>query len=514
MGLVGPDEPRYAAIAREMTESGDWVTPRLEGIPWFEKPVLYYWAAALAFKSFGVSEFTARMPSGLAATLAAMALAWLGARFYGLRAAWAVMLIFPTSVGIFAFARAATTDMLFSAFLCLAMVAATQLIPSWRTEFHPQGTAPCVSPVWARMAWGGFLGLAALAKGPAALILAGGSIALWALTTRRWREGFALMHPLGIVTFLVVALPWYVLCAGRNPDFLRVFIIEHNFQRYTTPVYQHVQPWWYFLAILFPAMFPWWAAYIGLAREAVRTWRAKSWNNSVSFYVACWVAFPILFFSLSKSKLPGYILPSLLPLTLLLARVLALSIARKERLANYQMSFAGSAFVILFPVLLVSTSKSPEAGLYFRDSWMVLPSVFMAVLGLAVILFAAHSGRRWWGLVCVALLMTIAVGLINRVVIPAVDKILSPRVAAQLFLSDGPKMDAPRVFQMHRAWHYGLNFYFHRELREWDAKTGSPAWVYTSEQGLLKLRLLGVPLTVVDDVSPRVVLVRVEGGAR
>jgi len=120
LGFVGPDEPRYANVARAMLGSGDWVTPRLNGQPWLEKPALYYWAAAAAFRIFGVNEFAARLPSALAATLATLGLAWPALRLYGGKTAWYVLLLLPTSAGMFGFARAATTDMLFSSTLALS----------------------------------------------------------------------------------------------------------------------------------------------------------------------------------------------------------------------------------------------------------------------------------------------------------------------------------------------------------------------------------------------------------
>src|SRR5690348_5094627 len=122
IGFVGPDEPRYAWIARDMAETGDWVTPRLYGKPWFEKPVLYYWMAGACFKFFGVSEITARLPSALCALFATLALAWLAWRTYGAETARWLLLLLPTSVGMIGFSHAAATDMPFSAMLTIAMV--------------------------------------------------------------------------------------------------------------------------------------------------------------------------------------------------------------------------------------------------------------------------------------------------------------------------------------------------------------------------------------------------------
>src|SRR6266436_1504549 len=128
LGLVGPDEPRYAAIARAMAETHDWITPRLWGTPWFEKPVLYYWTAGIAMRIFGVSEFAARLPSALAALLAVVAVAWTALRSYGLGAAWYSLLMLPTSVAMIGFSRAASPDMLFAALLTATMVVASEIL--------------------------------------------------------------------------------------------------------------------------------------------------------------------------------------------------------------------------------------------------------------------------------------------------------------------------------------------------------------------------------------------------
>src|SRR6202158_1279866 len=157
LGLVGPDEPRYAAIARAMAETQDWVTPRLWGAPWFEKPVLYYWAAGIAMRIFGVGEFAARLPSALGALLAVLAVAWTALRSYGIGAAWYALLVVPTSVAMIGFARAATPDMLFAGLLTAAIAVAVEMLQK-----------PRPGPVL-RIAFGFFLGAAVLAQGPVAV---------------------------------------------------------------------------------------------------------------------------------------------------------------------------------------------------------------------------------------------------------------------------------------------------------------------------------------------------------
>src|ERR1700723_2531410 len=276
LGLVGPDEPRYAWIARAMAETGDGVTARLYGQPWFEKPVLYYWFAATGFLLHLSAEWAARLPSACAAFAAAIAIAWIAKKHYGGDAdqlSGPVLLApitFATSVAAIGFARAATPDMLFSASIALAMAAAANLLRNLgvlrSTEIpSPQSSASALSLIL----FGAFLGLGVLAKGPAAVILAGGALVIWALTTKNFRPTLRLAHPLAIAAFCVVALPWYVICARRNPDFLHVFVFQHNFERYLTPVFQHVQPFWFFLPITLLAALPW-AAFSFLALHQSR----------------------------------------------------------------------------------------------------------------------------------------------------------------------------------------------------------------------------------------------------
>src|SRR6185437_6264864 len=157
-----------------------------------------------------------------------------------------------------------------------------------------------------------------------AVVLAGGSVLLWALATRNWRAAFRLLHPLAILFFCIVSLPWYILCAYFNPDFFRTFILLHNFERYLTPVFQHRQPFWFFIPITLLALLPWtvllWpAASKGLDLLRAKSGNPKAWRCSPGLFFACWAVFPIIFFSFSQSKLPSYILPAIPAIALLCA---------------------------------------------------------------------------------------------------------------------------------------------------------------------------------------------------
>ena len=207
IGLVGPDEPRYAWIARAMATSGDWVTPRLYGQPWFEKPVLYYWAAALGFLAHLPAEWAARLPSAIAALVAAIAIGWLGWKFTA-RTSWPFAsplliapLIFSTSVAAIGFARAAGPDMLFSAALTLAM-ASGAIVLSRRGALRSENENRAItgpSDHFALAFFGASLGLAVLAKGPAGVVLAAGAIGIWAARDERsGADALRLAHPIAI----------------------------------------------------------------------------------------------------------------------------------------------------------------------------------------------------------------------------------------------------------------------------------------------------------------------------
>src|SRR5262249_47546559 len=169
-----------------------------------------------------------------------------------------------------------------------------------------------------------------LAKGPAAIVLLGGAVLFWAVFTKRWRAAFRLFHPAGLAAFFVTSLPWYVLCARRNPDFFRIFIVEHNFKRYLTPEFQHIQPFWYYAVVLLVGLLPWTAVFLwSLVSGARRLWRTRQISDA-TLLLLCWSAFCILFFTISKSKLPGYILPTIPAVALLVVR---LSVANRRSMS-------------------------------------------------------------------------------------------------------------------------------------------------------------------------------------
>jgi 4-amino-4-deoxy-L-arabinose transferase-like glycosyltransferase len=485
IGFVGPDEPRYAWIARDMVETGDWVTPRLYGKPWFEKPVLYYWGAALCFKLFGVSETAARLPSAISALLATLALAWLALRLYGAETARWLLLLLPTTVGMIGFSHAAATDMPFSAMLTNAMVCAAVVLGLTRNENTP--ILPR-TPWLALLLFGFFLGLAVLAKGPAALILSGGAIFFWALFTKRWRDAFRLFHPTALVSFCLTALPWYILCARRNPDFLRIFIIEHNFKRYLTPEFQHIQPFWFYAPILLIAFVPWTPMFWSVLKDLTREWNVRS--DFSRLYLGCWAAFPVIFFSVSRSKLPGYILPAIPPLALILSHSISLRI-RGILPGEKWIGIAGGVAIV---GMTEAIDRLPFAIDYFPPGPLFLVNLVDYIAAIAVVALALRRRvASAFFVSIIAILFSVAAGLTGDARW-SLDLGVSARWATGV--PPGVSRDYwathTSAYKLRRSFVYGVNFYLHKEVPEWNGNTGERNWVFTTPKEMSELGGMGL----------------------
>ena len=318
LGLVGPDEPRYAQIAREMAVSGDYVTPRYFGEPWLEKPVLYYWLAAAAYGLFGVNEFAARLPSALAAVLGVFCVYLVGRQREGPSEGLFSCLVLAASILYFSLARAASTDMVFSAAMAVAWAALFFLLFGgkglWREPPASGSQRGLLLTFYA------FLGLATLAKGPAGLVLPLVSLAVFLALTGRMELAARFRPVAGVLVLLAVVLPWYGLCTLANGwGFVEEFLIRHNLERFFTDRYEHPQPLWFFPAVALIGFFPWSLQLIPSARGLFRhgdRWRSLA--GAQDLFLWLWLLTPLVVFSLSRSKLPGYLLPAAPAMALLI----------------------------------------------------------------------------------------------------------------------------------------------------------------------------------------------------
>ena len=463
IGLVGPDEPRYAWIARDMAESGDWITPRLYGRPWFEKPPLLYWGGAIFFKLMpDRPEVAGRLPSAISALLATLALAWLAWRTYGEQCARWLLLLLPTSVGMIGFSHACATDMPFASMLTVALVCAAVmlgLVPaSEDTPILPR------TPWAAILLFGFFLGLAVLAKGPAALLLTGGAVFFWALFNKRWSDAFRLFHPVSIAVFLLTALPWYILCARRNPDFFRIFIIEHNFKRYFTPEFQHIQPFWFYGPILLIAFLPWITILVWSAVSRIR----KRPSKPLTLFLISWSAFCIVFFSISQSKLPGYILPAIPAIGLLLAR--AVQSRHPSQTTTLRIfAAAGSLLFALSAFFFFKLNKQSYLNDKSGEAYALLSLCFAAV---NLFLFFVKQNTAKTEVLPVSMLTAVPllVALCFAPFFVTSSFAYDPSGKTLADEIERPTVRATNVYAgpMNRGKRYSLNFYLNEEISDWD----------------------------------------------
>lgn len=300
--LVGPDEPRYSRVAVEMQRAGTWVTPTLQGQPWLEKPPLFYWLAGAATRIFGEREIAFRVPSVLAALVAVGFTALVGARLYGGGAGLHAGFVLASGLLFFAYAHAASMDML----LASATTAAIGLLGLRILGIAGGG---------ALIAAYALMGLATLAKGPLGLVLPGLVVIAYALLTRSLAPVRRSVSLGGLAALILVAAPWcFAIYQDQGQAFVDVFLLDHNLARFTSEIHRHPGPPWYYLVVLLAGVLPWTGLLLPAAAAASTRRRADD-----AFLVA-WTLAPFLFFSAAGSKLPGYILPCLPPLAILMGR--------------------------------------------------------------------------------------------------------------------------------------------------------------------------------------------------
>lgn len=452
-GLIGADEPRYAQVAREMLERRDWITPTLGGHPWLEKPPLYYWQAMLAYKIFGISDWAARLPSALDATLLVLVVYFFLRRFrhgYELDGA----LIAASSAGIVGYARAASMDMALAAAFSFAMLAWW----AWRESGEKIYLA----------IFYGCLALGTLAKGPVAPFLAVAVIALYAVAVRESRLIWKTLWLPGIILFCAIALPWYVAVQIHNPEFFREFVIQQNLGRFSQNLYHHTEPFWYYLPVIVSALVPWTVFVIAAFIRAVRLWWVErgrgagetDLENHFGFCACCWLLVPVCFFSVSQSKLPGYILPAVPAGGLLLAEYLRQHLEQDEAKAvakGLVVLHALLAAAPIVPALLIAYLITQHRLPGGQPMMVALAIAFLLCAGIAFTLVSKSGLRMLRFVTLIPVVLTVASVL--KLGSGAMDQTLSARPLAQEIAGVETHPLPLAVYHVRRELEYGLTFY-------------------------------------------------------
>jgi Dolichyl-phosphate-mannose-protein mannosyltransferase len=451
-GLIGADEPRYAQVAREMLERHDWITPVLGGHAWLEKPPLYYWQAMLTYSIFGVSDWAARVPSAFDATLLVLGVYLFFRRFRSgieLDAA----LITASCAGVIGYAHAASMDMALAAVFALGMLA-------W-WAWH-EGSKRAYLAIFYT-----FMALGTLAKGPVAPVLAGLVIVLYAIATRQVRViGKTLWLP-GILLFCAIGLPWYVAVQMRNPEFFREFILQHNLARFSSDLYHHRQPFWYYLPVTALALVPWMVFGVAAFVESLRTWWVKlelpgqiDCETSFCLFACCWLVVPVVFFSISQSKLPGYILPAVPAAAILLADYLRRCLKEAEGSSASKWLIIGHALLAaapFVPALLISRIVIEHRLPGGKPIFIAVAIALVLAAGIAITLAGKLGLRMLRFVTLIPVILTIAAVLKTGSV--ALDQTLSARPLAREIASIETQPLPLAVYGVPRELEYGLTFY-------------------------------------------------------
>ncbi len=502
LGLVGADEPRYAQVAREMLAIHDrtcdslhanlipgslrridvensyrcllagTVTPILYGKPWLEKPALYYWRAMSFFREFGVSDWSARLPSTSGAGFLVL-LIFLHMRRFRPGGHLDAALITMSAISIFAFSRGASTDMQLAAPFCIGML-------GWYA-WYETGKKFWLFDLY-------FFGAAAtLAKGPIAPFLALVIIFLFIALRREWTLLRRTIWLPGVALYLVMVLPWYIAVQRRNPTFLNEFILNHNLKRFATNEFQHHQPAYYYLIVLILGLIPWTVlslrALFDAFQIAVAEWRVRRKpvpylghqraGDAFPEFLVLWALFPILFFSFSGSKLPGYILPSIPPLTILTGDYLYRT--RRTGLNAWLLWSHGLLCAIMVFVLTLAPQHMQYDTLVPSPQWLAIA----ATAALGTLMLVVFTVRRFGNaqilnitLVPVCAILVFLLGFHGK----ELDLNYSARPLAREIAAQAPEEKIVALLGVRRDLEYGLAFYRDQPMQHYDnAHEGVPA---------------------------------------
>jgi 4-amino-4-deoxy-L-arabinose transferase-like glycosyltransferase len=401
-GLFVPDEGRYAEIPREMLATGDWITPRLNDLKYFEKPPLQYWMTAFSFRLFGEDEWTARLPAAMAGFFAMLMVGYTGYRLWGVRTGALAAAMLVGSWAYFLASQYLTLDMTLSACLTFALCSFL-LAQSEKRVAHRNA--------WMVTAWLA-AALAVLSKGLIGVVLPAMTLLAY-VVLRRETVLFRRLNPIvGGALFLLVALPWFVAVQLRNPEFFQFFFIHEHFQRFAESGHNRPGPWWYYVPIMIVGLMPWTPALVKEGLNWCKEHRHRSGGFSAELFCVLWAGVIVIFFSVARSKLPAYILPALPAIALVFANRIQTRGPNSLKWSAWGMLVVGIGLIGLI-VLLPRFRKFALLGddAVSNIPWLYCAASVLIVSGVGTI-WALRSKRH---LTAIMLLVASTIGSWNVV---------------------------------------------------------------------------------------------------
>lgn len=458
--MLGPDEPRYASIGRAMAQSGDLITPRLDGHPWFEKPPLLYWTVALGNRLVGSDEWAARLPIALISIAFLIFLGSVLAREFSPQIAFLATAILATSAGWAAYSFAALTDLPMSAALGVAMLIAL---------FEPFGMEQKLNRGWIA---GAFLGVAILGKGFVPLVL----FAPLFLIVRGRRLAI-------LGGMLLVAAPWHLLVWLRNGSaFWNDYFWKQHVARFLTPELEHVQPFWYYVPVLLAGLFPWTPLVALLSR-------GQLYEDVRVRLLAGWTLYGLIFFSAARNKLPGYVLPLMPALAIIVAVALEKIRGRRANAAGIFVTICLTACATLLVFLPTAGQILPGALLagLRRSNIAFAPGGLIFLIAAAVVGWLAWSGKMELAVAAVALATGLGIIYLKNTELPVLDRTVSVR---SFWTANQTLIEGACIGPTRRMWDYGLAYYAGHELSRCQPNGDQRPQVHGTE-GVLTLEVPG-----------------------
>ena len=441
--LADPDEGRYSEISREMAQSNDFVTPRLNGLKYFEKPPLQYWATAIAFKLFGESEFTARLYTFLCGLGCIFLVFYTAARLYGESVGAYAALALISAWYFTTFTQIITLDVGLTFWLTLGI---------YGFVIAQSSATNASRRYWMLVAWAGMAG-AVMAKGLIGIVFPSAAIFFYCLTQRDWRLLAKLEWFYGLALFCAITVPWHVAVSSQNPEFPHFYFVHEHFERFLTTVHRREAPWWTFLAITVLGFMPWG---VSLFPAVLQSWRNGKYRinkpDGTSFaplkFILLFSAFVLLFFTYSSSKLPGYILPIFPALALIIGVYLSNTEPKKiawQIIPGFPLALTG---------LYATWISKAEAGT------LLIVGLLIWAIAILVAVVLLHRGKKWLATVGMAIATIILIGFITRGVEAMIPKKLSYAVASAI----GKQLTPETRLYAIKIYDQSLPFYLKRTM--------------------------------------------------
>lgn len=443
--LINPDEGRYAEIPREMVASGDWTTPRLNDIKYFEKPALQYWATAVAYTLFGEHHWTARLWSALTGFLGVFMVYFTGRQLFGARAGGYAALVLGSSLLWVLIAHVNSLDMGVSFFLSAAVCA---FLLAQRDTANARMR-------WMLAAWAA-LALAVLSKGLIGLVLPGAALVLYILIERDWRLVGRLHLIAGTALLLALTVPWFVAVSRANPEFFHFFFIHEHFERFLTKQHGRYQPAYYFIPVLLAGMLPW---TITLFDALARAWKRDARQHfQAQRFLLVWAAVVFVFFSASGSKLVSYILPMFPALALLIGVRLTQLGARALAWQTLPAALAGITLLALLPAIDSYASREVPVEMFRAYADWLIAAGLLQIAGAA-----ASAWLAWRGKTNAALAVFAGTGLVfAQIALSGHENFSRANSAYYIAQKIKPEMKPGMPFYSVNTYDQSLQFYLQR----------------------------------------------------